>query len=113
ETMMRYVLSMASRRAGVPDLSELSVEQMVTLPVEILARSVVMDLTATGDDSLSIHNWVRPIRRRYRKNSEAIRVISEVVAWLRHEMILVDDLSISADGDWVMLSRRGTQWMAE
>ncbi|WP_369225912.1 hypothetical protein AB5J52_33985 [Streptomyces sp. R39] len=96
-----------------PALSSLSAEQMAALPLETLARSVLNDLIKPGDGSPSVQNWVRRIRRDHRKAPEAMRAISEAVAWLRHRMILVDDLGAGADGDWVMLSRQGAQWLRD
>jgi hypothetical protein len=104
---------MTGIQGGAPALSSLTADQVVALPLETLARSVVGDLIRPGINSPSIHNWVRQIRRGYRKNPEVMGAISEAVAWLRHRMILVDDLSVSAEGDWVMLSRQGAQWLRD
>ncbi|MER6629312.1 hypothetical protein ABT301_13885 [Streptomyces sp. NPDC000987] len=33
------------------------------------------------------------------------------MSWLRLRMIIVDDLRPKSEGDWVMLSRQGAQWL--
>ncbi|MCP9958492.1 MULTISPECIES: hypothetical protein [Streptomyces] len=102
---------MTGTQGHAPAFPSLSAEQVAALPLETLARSVAVDLLAPGGGSPSVRNWVRGIRRDLRKNSEAMRAISEAVAWLRHRMILVDDLGVGAEGDWVVLSRQGARWL--
>ncbi|MFG2606594.1 hypothetical protein ACGFT2_24015 [Streptomyces sp. NPDC048514] len=107
---------MKSMRRGAPAapaLFSLSPEEMVSLPLDVLARSVAVDLTRSGHATASVQNWMRRIRRAYRAHPQAMKVISEAVAWLRHHMVLVDDLSVSAEGDWTMLSRRGARWLRD
>ncbi|URM90949.1 hypothetical protein LUW75_14200 [Streptomyces sp. MRC013] len=104
---------MTGTQGRAPVLSSLPAEQVAALPLETLARSVAADLLAPGGGPPSIHNWVRRIRRDLRGDPEAMRAISEAVAWLRQRMILVDDLGVDAEGDWVVLSRQGARWLRD
>ncbi|MFI1564055.1 hypothetical protein ACH4ZX_13515 [Streptomyces sp. NPDC020490] len=104
---------MTGIQGNAPALSSLSAEQVVALPLETLARSVVGDLMRPGGSTPNISGWLHRVRRDYRqlKDPEALGAISEAVAWLRLRMIIVDDLRPRSEGDWVMLSRQGAQWL--
>ncbi|MFE6820590.1 hypothetical protein [Streptomyces sp. NPDC057675] len=94
-----------------PPLRALTPAQVAALPVDALARSVVLDMTRSGRATVSLKRWASGIRQAYRGHPQALRAISESVAWLRHHMALVDDLGVGLQGDWITLSRHGAQWL--
>ncbi|SPF03130.1 hypothetical protein [Streptomyces sp. MA5143a] len=89
----------------------LPAEQLTTMPVDTLARLLLRDMAAS--EPLYLTLWVKKIRRPHRRDRAVMGAVSEAVAWLRHHMYLVEDLGADAEGDWVMISRRGRQWLRE
>ncbi|MFF8512819.1 hypothetical protein ACF064_32580 [Streptomyces sp. NPDC015492] len=104
-------MTQPQQSASAQTLRALTPTQVAALPIDALARSVVLDMTRSGRATVSLKRWASGIRQAYRGHPQALRAISESVAWLRHHMALVDDLGVGLEGDWITLSRHGAQWL--
>ena len=93
-------------------LRGMSAAQIVTADVEVLARAVLRDLRERaryGDTS--VNTWSAAMRRGYAKDKEVMKCLSEALGWLRARTFVCDDLSVMAEGSWLMVTRAGRAWL--
>ncbi len=90
---------------------ELAPAQIVDLPVEQLARFVLLDLIRQEDAGIVVGNWAIGVKRRYQGDPEVLLALGEALAWLNIQMYLVDDLAHANEYPWRRVSRAGAAWL--
>ncbi|WP_371666734.1 hypothetical protein OG985_45260 [Streptomyces sp. NBC_00289] len=89
----------------------LTAKRITEMPIEKLALVTLRDISINATGGMSVDNWARSVRRILKKDRDAMRAVSEALAWLYNSMYLVRDLNVTTEGEWALISRAGKLWM--